>query len=72
VTTRIALTDETTCALINVICGHENNPEKYCMNTNDPVFCKGVGDLCDADGFVKPEYPYCTYPLIIKLIKQLN
>ena len=28
--------------------------------TNNTAFCKTVGDLCDEDGFVKPEYPYCT------------
>lgn len=48
------------CAQPFVTCLHESNPEKYCMNTNDPVFCKTIGDLCDEDGFVKPEYPYCT------------
>ena len=42
-----------------IICPQESNPEKYCLNTDDPVFCKTIGDICDADGFVKPEYPYC-------------
>ena len=42
-----------------VICPQESNPEGYCLNSNDPVFCKTIGDLCDPDGFVKPEYPYC-------------
>jgi hypothetical protein len=41
-------------------CFKEQNPEKYCLNHNDPVFCKTIGDICDEDGFVKPEYPYCT------------
>jgi hypothetical protein len=27
--------------------------------TDDPVFCKTVGDICDEDGSVKPEYAYC-------------
>jgi hypothetical protein len=40
-------------------CFKNQDPEKYCLNTNDPVFCKTIGDICDADGFVKPEYPYC-------------
>jgi hypothetical protein len=44
----------------NVVCPQESNPEGYCLNHNDTAFCKTVGDLCDADGFVKPEYPYCT------------
>jgi hypothetical protein len=42
-----------------VICPQEASPEKYCLNTNDPVFCKTIGNICDVDGFVKPEYPYC-------------
>jgi hypothetical protein len=36
------------------------NPERYCLVADDPVFCKTIGDICDADGFVRPEYPYCT------------
>jgi hypothetical protein len=44
----------------NIICPQESNPEKYCLTTDNPIFCKTIGDLCDADGFVKPEYPYCT------------
>ena len=53
--------DETTdmCAASYILCQQEDNPEKYCLNTNDPVFCKTIGDICDADGFVKSEYPYC-------------
>jgi hypothetical protein len=47
------------CARVNVTCLEESNPEKYCLNYNDPVFCNTIGDLCDEDGFVKPEYPYC-------------
>ena len=50
---------DTVCAYVNVTCQHESNPEKYCLNYNDPGFCKTIGDLCDADGFVRPEYPYC-------------
>ena len=42
-----------------VICPQEADPERYCLNTNDPAFCKTIGDICDADGFVRPEYPYC-------------
>jgi hypothetical protein len=44
----------------NIICPQESNPERYCLNTNNTAFCKTIGDLCDEDGFVKPEYPYCT------------
>ena len=43
-----------------VICLQESNPEKYCLRYDNPVFCNTIGDLCDPDGFVKPEYPYCT------------
>jgi hypothetical protein len=43
----------------NVTCGKEHDPERYCLNTDDPAFCKTVGDICDADGSVKPEYAYC-------------
>jgi len=41
-------------------CYKEQSPEKYCLAHDDPAFCKTIGDLCDPDGFVKPEYPYCT------------
>ena len=41
-------------------CFKDQDPEKYCLNHNDPTFCKTIGDICDADGFVKPEYAYCT------------
>jgi hypothetical protein len=41
-------------------CFKNQDPEKYCLNHNDPVFCKIVGDICDAVGFVKPEDAYCT------------
>ena len=40
-------------------CFKDQDAEKYCLNYNDPTFCKTVGDVCDADGFVKPEYTYC-------------
>ena len=36
------------------------NPERYRLVTDDPAFCKTIGDICDADGFVKPEDAYCT------------
>ena len=36
------------------------NPERYCLVTDDQAFCKTIGDICDADGFVKPEDAYCT------------
>jgi len=36
------------------------NPERYCLVTDDPAFCKTIEDICDADGFVKPEDAYCT------------
>ena len=41
-------------------CFKDQDPEKYCLNHNDPAFCKTIGDICDADGFVKPEDTYCT------------
>jgi hypothetical protein len=44
----------------NIICPQESNPEGYCLRVNHTAFCKTIGDLCDPDGFVKPEYPYCT------------
>ena len=37
----------------------ESNPEKYCLNHNDPSLCRTIGDICDEGGFVRPEYPYC-------------
>ena len=40
-------------------CPQVINPEGYCLMHNDPAFCKSIGDLCDADGFVRPDYPYC-------------
>jgi hypothetical protein len=44
----------------NFICPQEVNPERYCLQYDNP-YCKFVGDLCDGDGFVRPtEYPYCT------------
>ncbi|MGH9927259.1 MAG: hypothetical protein ACRD5B_17985, partial [Nitrososphaeraceae archaeon] len=46
-------------SLINLTCVEESNPEKYCLKYDDPAFCKTIGDICDEDGFVKPEYPYC-------------
>jgi hypothetical protein len=52
--------DYDSCASQKVICISESNPEKYCLGHDDPTFCKTIGDLCDEDGFVKPEYPYCT------------
>ena len=36
------------------------NPERYCLVTDDQAFCKTIGDICDPDGFVKPEDAYCT------------
>jgi hypothetical protein len=50
---------DTVCFQTFVTCLHESNPEKYCLNTNDTVFCNTVGDICDPDGFVRPEFPYC-------------
>jgi hypothetical protein len=41
-------------------CFKDQDPEKYCLNYNDPAFCKTIGDICDADGFVRPEDAYCT------------
>jgi hypothetical protein len=43
-----------------VICPQEADPERYCLNHDDPVFCKTIGDICDEGGFVRPEYPYCN------------
>ena len=40
-------------------CFKDQDPEKYCLNYNDPTFCKTVGNICDAGGFVKPEDAYC-------------
>ena len=40
-------------------CFKDQDAEKYCLNYNDPTFCKTVGDICDAGGFVKPEGAYC-------------
>jgi hypothetical protein len=40
------------------ICVQEKNPEKYCLEYDDP-YCKFIGDLCDDEGFVRPESPYC-------------
>jgi hypothetical protein len=40
-------------------CPQVLDPERYCLNTDDPAFCKGIGDICDEDGSVKPEYAYC-------------
>ena len=39
-------------------CSQIVDPERYCFSVDDP-FCKTIGDLCDADGFVKPEDAYC-------------
>ena len=36
------------------------SPERYCLVTDDPIFCKTIGDIYDANGFVKPEVAYCT------------
>jgi len=43
----------------NIVCFQEQNAEWYCLGHDNPTFCKTIGDLCDEDGFVKPEYPYC-------------
>ena len=43
----------------NIICPQEVNPERYCLQYDNP-YCKFIGDLCDDEGFVRPEYPYCT------------
>jgi hypothetical protein len=44
----------------NIICAKEGDPERYCLVTADPVFCKTIGDICDPDGFVKPKDAYYT------------
>ena len=36
---------DATCAQSFVTCLQESNPEKYCLNTNNTVFCKTIGDL---------------------------
>jgi hypothetical protein len=43
----------------DIICANEDNPEKYCLKYDTPTFCRAIGDLCDEDGYVRPEYPYC-------------
>lgn len=43
----------------NIVCFQEQNPEKYCLNHNNTVFCRTIGDICDPGGFVRPEFPYC-------------
>ena len=43
----------------NFICPQETNPERYCLMYDNP-YCKFIGDICDNEGFVRPEYPYCT------------
>jgi hypothetical protein len=45
-------------------CFKNQDPEKYCLNHNDPAFCKTIGDICDADGFVKLEDAYCTMHIV--------
>jgi len=52
-----------------VTCPQESNPEGYCLIHDDPAFCKTIGDICDEDGFVKPEYPYCTFNLQLQINK---
>ena len=52
--------DINSCKSENITCYEEINPEKYCLTTDNPIFCKSIGDLCDNEGFVRPEYPYCT------------
>jgi hypothetical protein len=47
------------CTADYILCQQEADPERYCVNTDDPVFCKTVGNICDVGGFVRPEYPYC-------------
>jgi hypothetical protein len=49
-----------TRSLITLAAPQIVNPEKYCLVTDDPAFCKTIEDICDADGFVKPEDAYCT------------
>jgi hypothetical protein len=41
-------------------CPQITDPERYCLTTDDQAFCKTIGDICDADGFVKAEDAYCT------------
>ena len=43
----------------------DQDPEKYCLNHNDPAFCKTIGDVCNADGFVKPDGAYITNQLLV-------
>ena len=42
----------------NFICPQEVNPERYCLQYDNP-YCN-IGDICVDEGFVRPEYPYCT------------
>jgi hypothetical protein len=41
-------------------CPQIADPERYCLTTDDQAFCRTIGDICDADGFVKAEDAYCT------------
>jgi hypothetical protein len=41
-------------------CPQITDPERYCLTTDDQAFCRTIGDICDADGFVKAEDAYCT------------
>ena len=35
------------------------DPEGYHLVTDDPAFCKGIGDICNPGGFVTPQSAYC-------------
>ena len=37
----------------------EGDSERYCLVSDDPAFCKGIGNICDVDGSIKPECAYC-------------
>jgi hypothetical protein len=41
-------------------CPQITDPERYCLTTDDQAFCRTIGDICDAEGFVKAEDAYCT------------
>jgi hypothetical protein len=38
-----------------------DNPEEYCTTyPYDSDFCELIENVCDADGSIKPDNPYCT------------
>ena len=56
----LLLTDFAPNSLIILVVPQITDPERYCLTTDDQAFCRTIGDICDADGFVKAEDAYCT------------